>query len=157
MEIVQALAVLAGVAVSFYSLRNLPARTRKRSTLKADIEIYHLLDKSDPQREVVKRSIDASVNRMYGTGARNLRDVEWTQIITGVVMVLGFGFWTAYLVKDGFTWWAIATGLGAFSGLMLIPEAFERQVEREPDGENGSDDTSSDAQEPLQDEGSDTS
>ncbi|MGH9195860.1 MAG: hypothetical protein ACRD1T_08985 [Acidimicrobiia bacterium] len=147
MEFVQALAILAGVVISAYNLRNLPDRTRKRSTLKADIEIYHLLDKSDPQRESVKRSIDATLDRLYGGRSRSFKDVEWSFVIGLCLTFVGFGAWTAYQVRDGFTWWAVATGFVALSVLLALPEALEPRTADGSDDDHGAQDDSSGTEE----------
>jgi hypothetical protein len=45
--------------------------------------------------------------------------------VAGVVFLVGFSFWTWYLVRDGFSWWAIGTGFGAFLGFVWILVAYE--------------------------------
>jgi hypothetical protein len=122
LEIVQAFGVLAALLISYLSLRNLPARVKRRSTLKSDIEVYNLLDKSDPKRAVVKASIDRSLDRLYGARAPsgNWKSWDWGAVIVWALMAVGFGYWTFYLVKDEFRWWAILTGFVALVGLFGV-------------------------------------
>jgi len=50
-----------------------------------------------------------------------------TMFTAGIVFLVGFSFWTWYLVRGDFSWWAIGTGFGAFSGLVWIISAYEEK------------------------------
>jgi hypothetical protein len=129
-QALQALGVLVGLVVSIWTLRNLPARTRKRSTLKADIEIYRLLDESDSRRHEVKASIDAAIDRLYGPGTnRKIKDVS--SFVVGVVMLAVFGAWAADLLKDGFRWWSIPTAFFALVGAVGIGAGFDEPAKQD--------------------------
>jgi hypothetical protein len=123
-QLLPALAVIAGILGTLFTFRNLPERTRKRSTLKADIEIYGLLDPADPKREVVKASINSSIDRLYHP-EKSRRVWDPTSLVIGIFMTVGFGLWTAYLLRDGFSWWAVFTVSFVPVGVVGFVQAFE--------------------------------
>jgi hypothetical protein len=51
--------------------------------------------------------------------------VDWFSLVLGALFAVGFVIWTVYLVRDGFTAWALLTGFGVVVGVQLIVAAFE--------------------------------
>jgi hypothetical protein len=46
-------------------------------------------------------------------------------VAAGSVLATVFGLWTVYLVRDGFSWWALASGFFAFVGLSIVIAGLE--------------------------------
>ena len=111
--------LVAGALISLYRLQSLEPRLRSR--LKSDSEILSRLDPESPAYELLKRNIEAGVERLYAQPAAELK---WKDLAIGVIFVVGFGFWTAYLVRDGFTWWALLTGYFTLAGVGFIALGF---------------------------------
>lgn len=133
------IATLLGVAMAFSRIR---LEWRKiaptsRFALKRDLEILALLKKSDPEDpkyEVVKKAIDDKIDEIYSPvqqirlkKLKDYKDYNWGIIIFGFILLIVFSLWTWYLVKDGFTWWALLTGFFAFAGLGNILNGFEEK------------------------------
>lgn len=134
----------AGAIGSIFTLvRSDAIRSRLTSSLnlsgslRADAELLSKLDADSPAASALRASIEARVLRRYGPGAqaREVAGVPDTSTprpegaskkktlglrLYGLVMVAVFSVWTAYIVRDGFRWWAILTGFFAFSGLGLL-------------------------------------
>jgi hypothetical protein len=129
--ILKAATILVGALFSALQLRKLIPRSRTQ--LKADLEILKLLDPADPNFPLLKSHIDAQIKATYsaGTGRHSQFKVQDTgHLVIGIIMCLVFIPWTLYLVRDGFTWWALGTGFFAFAGFGNLMMAFE--TPREP-------------------------
>jgi len=132
--------VAVGAAVSLYQLRNRQPKFIGRSRLKADLEILKMLESSDPDGpnyRTVKQSIDATIAKVYeGSiqqgGFKRPKEYDWSLLITGIIFLPGFSFWTWYLVRDGFTWWAPLTGFFAFSGFGMLMGALQKPAAAGP-------------------------
>lgn len=105
------------ILVALYQLIKPGART----TLKTDVEILNLLNAASPDRriegyEAVKAHVESSIRKIYRTkGRRKLyRDPEF---IKGSLIFLLFSPATLYMLKDGFTFWALVPGFVALTGL----------------------------------------
>lgn len=122
----RAIPLVAGALISLFRLRSLEPRLR--SKLKTDSEILSRLDPESSAYKNLKLNIEAGVEKLYAQPAKKHRvgDVvaDWRDLAIGVVFVVGFGFWTAYLVRDGFTWWSLLTGYFAFAGIGFIALGF---------------------------------
>jgi hypothetical protein len=124
----KAIGIIFGVILSIYQLREIISRTR--STIKIDLEILKLLDPSDPNYIAIKSKIDENIRRTYGikqSRSSNFPSGEYLVIfILGVFLTLFFAALTFYLVKDGFTWWALLTLYFMWKGIVLLSRAFDR-------------------------------
>ena len=134
----QVTVALAAVVTAL--LRIVPALAeRSRSTLMADVEILNAMPKEMSARSSVEQAVHRRISKIYGprpaTSYQEIAKREWGMLLYGAVLLVGFGLWTVYLVSDGFTPWAIATGFGAFSGLSLIVTTFttEHKPGEDPD------------------------
>jgi hypothetical protein len=133
--ILRAVGVLIGAAGTIYQITRRDPRWR--ATLKADIEILNLLDDGE-SKEIIKRNVDRVVQSRYPVRAveegvetkrRSVRVYNVSNLVIGIIFLVGFGYWTFSLVEDGWNWWAILTGFFAFGGLGNIMMAFDRQYE----------------------------
>jgi hypothetical protein len=133
--ILRAVGVLIGAAGTIYQITRRDPRWR--ATLKADIEILNLLEEGE-SKETIRRNVDRVVQSRYpvkvveeGTEVkqRGVRLYNVSNLVIGVVFLVGFGYWTFSLVEDGWNWWAILTGFFALGGLGNIMMAFDRQYE----------------------------
>ncbi len=115
--VLQLISIVVGAFFSYKNFANsLPT---SRAQLKADLDILKLLDPQDPNYGLVHDQVTASVRRIY---RRHIpRDVaspsrmpNWTMLIFYAVVTLLLTIWTVYLLRDGFSWWALATGFFAF-------------------------------------------
>ncbi len=52
------------------------------------------------------------------------RVYSWGSLLGGMVLFAAFGAWTAYICRNGFSWWSIASGWIALGGLVLIFASF---------------------------------
>jgi len=50
----------------------------------------------------------------------SLWDFRWYWRTIPAVMLLGFTYWTVFMLRDGFSWGAAITGYGALLGLLLL-------------------------------------
>jgi hypothetical protein len=133
--IAKVLGVIFSAGAGLYRLRY-SVKPRARTNLKADCELLSLFDKSDPSRATLKARIDAQVADLYGPARRGqtwlpkdwldaLREADRPQTVLGVACLAAGAGLTAYLVRNGFTWWSLLTGYIGLLGLGLIMSAFE--------------------------------
>jgi len=124
----RAVGVLVGAVATIYQLTKL--KPRLRTTLKTDLEILKLLDPKDPNYGVVQAHVDRSIQQIYAREApesagRGLQVYNWGTLVFGLLLAGGFIFWTVYLVKDGFTPWALLTGFFALGGIGNIMNSLD--------------------------------
>ena len=87
--------------------------------------LYPTLAERGPRR-VPWRTRFATWLRMFGAWAKDR--VQWGPFVAGVVFAVGFGIWTADLVSDGFTPWALLTGFWGLAGVGWVITAMERSL-----------------------------
>jgi hypothetical protein len=128
----KALGLVATAAFSLYQARNLLPGNRSR--LQTDLEILKLLDADHPIYSQAKARVDSELERAFGEEAKGRfappRVYDWSRLVSGTVFATGFTAWTIYIVRHGFSWWAILTGLMALGGLGQIIGALEKPVYR---------------------------
>lgn len=130
----------AGVAagVSLYQINRTVSSPRSR--IKHDIEILKLIEGTDIPCEELKGNVLRQLADLHDktvVGKRRL----WTPEVVGVMIVsvslfIGFGAWTAFLVRDGFTWWSVLPGIMAFSGIgqsMTVIDESQRRKQKTRD------------------------
>lgn len=124
--LLKTLGIIVGVVASLYKLRRIAPKSR--SVLRTDLEILKLLEPSDPNYPILKSHIDVKISNIYHhiplEVSKRFKVYNWYTFIFGIIMFLGFSIWTVYLVKDGFSWWALLTGSFAFAGVGNILGAF---------------------------------
>jgi hypothetical protein len=127
------LAGLVGAIGLFLQIRNL--RNASRSSIKTDLEILEKLTPSDPNYAIVRNSLDQSIKRVYGDPARRKFIPSPVDFWFGFIWCIGFGYWTIYLFRDGFSWWAVVTGLfalGGFGGIITGLEGKKNSQQKRP-------------------------
>jgi hypothetical protein len=112
--IFRAIPVLLATAGAIYKFKD--ARPRRRTNLKADLELLKAAREQRIDCAGFQASIEAELTRLYRSSEKR----EWGTVAFGSVLALLFGVWTVYLVSDGFTWWAIGTGFFTFVGISLL-------------------------------------
>lgn len=112
--VTKAVGVLVALAAAYTQAKSF--RPMSRGALKSDLEILKLLDTSDPKHALIKSNIDLRIDRIYGPPAAK----DWLMIAVGVLLALGFSYWTLSLVKYHFTWWSVLTGYFAVVGLYSV-------------------------------------
>jgi hypothetical protein len=120
----QAIVLFAGLATSLYKL--MQHRSDSRAQLRTDLGVLKGLKSDDPSYQLVKAHIDSKIAKIYAPTAGQGVVRNWEDLIIGLVMLLGFGLWTAYLCRDGFSWWGLLTGFIALSGFTLIIDGFTK-------------------------------
>ena len=114
----RAVPLIAGALYSLYRFRDL--NPRLRSKLKSDVEILSKLDPESKAHATLKKNIEVAVEQLYPSSGQPAQKVIVSDVIFGVIFLVGFGFWTAYLVRDGFSNWALLTGFFAFAGVGFL-------------------------------------
>ena len=110
--ILRTLPVLLATAGAIYKFKD--ARPRRRTNLKADLELLKAAREQRIACDDFQASIEAELARLYRSSAER----EWPMVAFGAVLALLFGIWTVYLVSDG-SWWAVGTGFFTFVGISL--------------------------------------
>ena len=115
---VRAVPLIAGAAYSLYRFRDL--NPRLRSKLKSDVEILTKLDPDSKAYATLKSNVEIAVEKLYPSSEQHEQKVVVSDVAFGVIFLVGFGFWTAHLVSDGFSYWALLTGFFAVTGVGLL-------------------------------------
>jgi hypothetical protein len=105
------------------------AAHQRRATLKTDAEILERLDPNSAAYKSPKQSIEARVERL---SAEPQNGVILFDVALGVIFFVGFGFWTANIVWDGFSGWALLTGYLTLSGAGFVLLGFSGCPKGEP-------------------------
>lgn len=87
-----------------------------RARLAADIEILGKLPVGHPQKPVLERSIQQSIDRLYSPQHR----MSGFEVAYGIIVGAGFTVWTVWLMRDGFSWWGVLTGFFAMGGIGVL-------------------------------------
>lgn len=117
--LIKALGALVGAVVAYTQVKS--TQPISRAAMKADLEILNLLDKSDPNYNLIKSNIDPRIQKLYGAEAKY---TDWITVGFGAIWAGGFAYWTFYLVKDNFTWWSLLTGYFALAGMGWVMMGF---------------------------------
>lgn len=143
-QTIEILVTLVGIGVTtslaVYQLRR--TISIRRARLKHDLEMLELANKlnlpTGNLHERLAEELEIFVENETALQARSpLSDPQFIGMsIYGLVVLIGFSVWTLYLVRDGFTWWALLTGVFALGGLMQPVVAWEEVNRRKK--QNGS-------------------
>lgn len=118
-------ASIIGILGVIYQLRNL--KITFKSSIKTDLEILNMLEETDPNFAIVKKSVTESIKKRYSKSNRSLTIYSITDFILGIIFVFGFGYWTFYLSYESFSFWSLLTGQFAIAGLGGILSAFDKK------------------------------
>lgn len=134
--IAKALILLPPLLAWLYRARG-SFQLRPRSNLRADCELLTMLKSVDANSSsMVEKRIDEQVARLYTKRGSRLHHfwaglTTWRRVILGsVILVAGLGL-TAYLVRDGFTWWSLLTGYVVVAGLGILLNGLDARHARE--------------------------
>lgn len=117
--VIKAIGALIGAIVAYTQIKS--THPISRATLKADLEILKLIDKSDSNYKLIKDNFDSRIRHLYGSRTKY---TSWPTVIFGALWASGFAYWTFYIVKDGFSWWSLLTGYLAIGGLGWVMMGF---------------------------------
>src|SRR5260370_21934777 len=90
-----------GVFTFVIRLRGYFSESRKKLNLKTDLEILSLSEKSNlGETEMVRNRVKEQIRASYNQELRGTNEVS--NFITGIIVFVGFGFWTADLFKTSY-------------------------------------------------------
>jgi uncharacterized membrane protein (DUF2068 family) len=112
--ILKVIPVVAAVATAIYKFRD--SRPRRRATLKTDLELLRTARDQNLDCKGFEAYVQEELSHLY----QRTRKTQWGTVILGIVFAISFAVWTVYLVRDGFSWWAVATGFFAFVGTTIV-------------------------------------
>jgi hypothetical protein len=107
----------------------LNTKPMRRKALKADLELYKLLDQGDPGHDALSEHIKTQVNALIAAEEdKELVTGNWPKMLVGLAMAGGFGFWTYRIVEnpDISNWFTILTGWMALAGVGFLSNTFNR-------------------------------
>jgi hypothetical protein len=118
--ILRTIPVLLATAGAIYKFKD--ARPRRRTNLKADLELLKAAREQQIDCGDFQSSIEKELARLY----RSSGEREWYTVAFGAVLALLFGSWTVYLVSDS-SWWAVGTGFFTFVGISLATAGLDAE------------------------------
>lgn len=125
-QLVEIVVTLVGIAVAAgmtaYQLNR--SISIRRARLKHDLEVLRLTKDLGIDMKELHNRVEGEL-KSFVSGEMELEERSLIHdprfigmTIYGLAVFFGFTVWTVYLVQDGFSWWAILTGLFAFGGIM---------------------------------------
>jgi hypothetical protein len=125
----------AGLALRRAGASFLDSKPARRSTLKADADLLEKLPRDSPAYSILANNLEERIRTEYPSKAYPLTPMQkrprqredWSNIVVGSLVLIGFAGWTAYLVRNGFTPWALLTGFFAFGGLGLLVDGITQK------------------------------
>ena len=100
-----------------------------RKSIRADIELLKIMEAKDPGYDELKNHIKKQVEIMIKEEyKKEIINKNWAQILIGLCMAGGFGYWTYYIIiKEPLSnWWIILTIWGALAGLGFLFSGYEK-------------------------------
>ena len=100
-----------------------------RKSIRADIELLKIMEAKDPEYDELKNHIKKQVEIMIKEeGKKEIINKNWAQILIGLCMAGGFGYWTYHIIltKPLSNWWIILTIWGALAGLGFLFSGYEK-------------------------------
>jgi hypothetical protein len=138
-KIAAVVAALAGAILAFGKTRdavmgffNLKPLLRK--SIKADIELLKLMEKTDPGYEELKNHIKSQLVKMIRKEEKvEILKKDWIRRLVGLLMAVGFGYWTYHISRNpGISnWWAILTVWMTLAGIGFLIKT-SASTERSP-------------------------
>jgi hypothetical protein len=132
--IVASLGTIIAAVIGFYQLKI--ALPKPRTRLKTDLEILQLIGDKHEKYTEIKEQVDDLITDIYTTPIKLSQQTRIMLIamrIGSAIIGCGLAFWTYYLVRDGWTWWAPLTGFYSFVFIFYIfylPMYFRRTHSR---------------------------
>jgi hypothetical protein len=123
-----------GVLAFVIRLRNYFSETRKKQNLKTDLEILSLTEKNNLTKvDIVRERVNEQITAMYDPQLRG--NSNFSNFITGLIVFIGFGLWTADLFKNSypdFNPWTIATLFCSVIGFSMMIFDDTKTEKKEP-------------------------
>jgi len=102
------------------------------ASLKADLDLLEKLKGLNNKESygILKASIDRRIAEKYGStrekGRLGLPKVKRPgEFLFGIILLIGFSVWSAYLLRNGFRWVALIPAFFALAGLGSVMSGFE--------------------------------
>lgn len=133
-QIVTIVGAIAGVALAIDKTRGalmglFNSKPLKRKAISADLELLKLMKENDPGYEELQNHIKDQVQTLIRhEEKKELVSGNWSQLIVGLLMCGGFGYWTYYIVNSPqiSNWWTILTGWMTLAGFGFLSATFQR-------------------------------
>jgi hypothetical protein len=123
-NLLKVLAILAGAVASIHQIKQF--RANSRSSLKADLEILRMLDKAEPEHNLVKAHTTQLINQLYSPRAgKRFKIYNLEDFLMGLFGAVGLTFWTAHILRNGFSFWALLTGVFALASFLVMLDGFD--------------------------------
>src|SRR5215475_1232652 len=100
-----------------------------RKAIKADLDLLKLVNENDPAHKLLTDHIKKQVEALTRENEKKeIVTKKWGQVVIGLLMAIGFGYWTYYIIKDPniSNWWMILTVWMALAGLGILIAASEK-------------------------------
>jgi hypothetical protein len=120
--------IVAGGALTVYQITR--AVSPIRSSLRHDLETLKLARELNMPAKALEDDIAQRLAKLepdYQPLRWRITSEVVLQSLTGILMAIGFGYWTYYLSKGGFSWWSVLTGFFALGGAGQLFIAFDEQ------------------------------
>ena len=108
---------------------------KSRTTLKHDLEVLKLLPEEHQDRALIEAHIRSNIERIYAPAAGQPRKVlevfavhQWSDFIGGSLLALVATIVALYMIRDGWTWWAILPCFVALGGIGGVLEGLTEKV-----------------------------
>jgi hypothetical protein len=130
--LVTVIGIIVGAAVSIYQVKR--AVGHKRTSLHQGLETLKLARELQIPAKALEIEITQRLAKLepdYQSPESHITGPVVLQSVVGIVLAIGFGYWTYYLSRNGFSWWSVLTGLFAFGCFMQPFVAFSEQQRRD--------------------------
>jgi hypothetical protein len=109
---------LTGAIAAFIKIRDSFSVIRKKQELKLDLEILEKLKQNENLfNDSIEEKIKNKIDKSFEDNSDNI-----TNFLVGIVVFVGFGFWTIDLFKnyENFNGWSILTLFCSLLGLVML-------------------------------------
>jgi hypothetical protein len=105
--------IVVAAVTAAYKLKDV--KPRRRASLKSDLELLKMASDQGIPCADLTRHINAEFRHLYVRTGQD--EIQWVTAAFGALCLLVFSTLTAYVVRDGFSGWALVTGYFAVAGL----------------------------------------
>lgn len=111
-----------GLIVFIIKVRSYFSDSRKRQSLKTDLEILNLSNNSNLQDvQIIRERVEQQIHSIFNKELRGKN--SFTDFLTGLILFIGFGLWSADLINTSipsFNPWCILTLFFSIMGLSMM-------------------------------------
>ena len=126
--LLKALAILAGIVGAAYQIRQFA--TLSRSSIKIDLEILKMLDKSDESYEIVKNRVDLLIKRVYAKKKEGFIVYDSRRFAFGIISFLVSLPLSFRLNSNGLTMFGSAAILYMILSIGSVLQSLDPKAER---------------------------